>query len=437
MASMAGAVGGRPVRTSRPKQAARKGWAQHFVEPGWYAGEVVPAFLQHLHVHFPHSALEDLLVGIRGRLVVDVLSDSSQEELEGEEEIMGVNVPAAAEIALRMENQELQAQVKRLKRSNARFQDIASSRKTDSTNLTRPSEFFYGRCKRYLSVRGGCWLVLRRLISGMSANRLGLALSIDIHRTSVCRWEMLFAASLLARVRHWYSEMQRALAGPVISSTGEAEPMAGERHVRFATHWFCGDATNALVWQKTKIHTCRVESAYWCQELLKGKMPGSSAEVSKFMQLFSEVEVRRSLCDLLEVGDGKGESTHALYKKHFQSVGCPHWTAAFQAEDESGFPKELLVCITYIAATDSGGDEELAKTMGQEESVDADTNPCLETDAFSVVLFFFGTCCWMHQYYLGLAVNIVPRSENTYPCVVRQSGPSGIWRFLSASRRST
>ena len=50
-----------------------------------------------------------------------------------------------------------------------------------------------------------------RLLGGLSARRLGAALFIDLHRTSVTRWEVLFTAALLASVRRWYENMQALL----------------------------------------------------------------------------------------------------------------------------------------------------------------------------------------------------------------------------------
>ena len=47
------------------------------------------------------------------------------------------------------------------------------------------------------------------------------------------------------------------------------------------------------------------------------------------------------------------------------------------------------------------------KNMGAEECVGVDVNPTCESNAMSIVVFFFGTCCWMHQYHLIVKKSLI------------------------------
>ena len=48
---------------------------------------------------------------------------------------------------------------------------------------------------RYLATRGAMALAVRRCVTGISSNRLGVAFLVDIHRRSVNRWKLPFAAA--------------------------------------------------------------------------------------------------------------------------------------------------------------------------------------------------------------------------------------------------
>ena len=103
-------------------------------------------------------------------------------------------------------------------------------------------------------------MILRQLASGSTARRLGLALGIDAHRTTVCRWGILVNAALLAGSRLFYKTMQASMEALLPESF--AAKGTDDRPWRQSLHVVSGDATNTLVWQKTKLHTLRVNSSY-------------------------------------------------------------------------------------------------------------------------------------------------------------------------------
>ena len=87
----------------------------------------------------------------------------------------------------------------------------------------------------------------------MSARRTASALCLDFSDGSLTRWEFRFGASLQVAVRAWYSSQEQGLV---------SEPITPARCMRYSWHVIKGDATNALVWNKTKLHTCEVLPAY-------------------------------------------------------------------------------------------------------------------------------------------------------------------------------
>ena len=64
--------------------------------------------------------------------------------------------------------------------------------KTD--DLEQRRNFFKGPRLHYLSLRGAFSLVLRRLIANGGARAFVASLQIDLHRTTVNRWETVFHA---------------------------------------------------------------------------------------------------------------------------------------------------------------------------------------------------------------------------------------------------
>ena len=111
-------------------------------------------------------------------------------------------------------------------------------------------EYFRGNMERYLSIHGGCLMVLKRILGGLSARRTGVTLFIGVHRTTVCRWEALFASALQAEASVWYREQQADMFTYLGKKTV----------VRLACHTVKGDATNAMVCRRrnyTRVRSSR------------------------------------------------------------------------------------------------------------------------------------------------------------------------------------
>ena len=58
------------------------------------------------------------------------------------------------------------------------------------------------------ATHGGMALAVRRCVTGISSNRFGVAFLVDIHRTSVKRWELRCAAACMASRKAWHRDAQ-------------------------------------------------------------------------------------------------------------------------------------------------------------------------------------------------------------------------------------
>ena len=109
---------------------------------------------------------------------------------------------------------------------------------------------------RFFTLEGSMNLALRRCMSNSAANALGLTLQMDVHRTTVVRFEVNLRAALLASSWHFHKTYQQLLA----------EDLDGEEDhdhcCRFEVHGMRGDATNSQVWQKSKLRVAFLETIY-------------------------------------------------------------------------------------------------------------------------------------------------------------------------------
>ena len=229
-------------------------------------------------------------------------------------------------------------QVARLKSKVARMEEV-----TDEMTQAR-KKFFKGKSLRFLSTKGGFSLVIRRIVSNTGARAILSALQVDLHRTSMYRWEVLFHSSLIAAWRCWYKEMEADLwllrAGP-----GRPGPV-----YRFAAHVVRGDATNSR--NSKKIHSMEVKSFYPTQDV--------HPDTTSTSQEFSDtIDSRVGMANMFEVKGGSAMDTHALYLKHLKSVGCPAWSSYSDNSLEETAP---IIIITYFLGSDGGSDEVGAKT---------------------------------------------------------------------------
>ena len=138
--------------------------------------------------------------------------------------------------------------------SNLLFQDTRRRSADDALWNGKREIHFKGSRFRYLATRGGMALAVRRCVTGISSSRLGVAFLVDIHRMSVNRGELRFAAACMASRKAWYRDAKEKHYRP-------KESNHIDRVLRFALHLHSGDSTNTVVSRRTKLHNCERESA--------------------------------------------------------------------------------------------------------------------------------------------------------------------------------
>ena len=109
-------------------------------------------------------------------------------------------------------------------------------------------ELHRGSAHRYLTIRGGLSLALRRTAANIAAGNLGIALQIDLSRRQIVNQELALRASLLASSISFH----RTHMAELQLQEDEDSP-EGKRKWRFCGFCIRGDATNAQVWQKQKL----------------------------------------------------------------------------------------------------------------------------------------------------------------------------------------
>eukprot|EP00959_Pyramimonas_sp_CCMP1952_P098324 2055155-Pyramimonas_sp.AAC.2 len=140
-------------------------------------------------------------------------------------------------------------------------------------------------------------------MSNVAAHALGLCLGMDIHRTTVCRWEVWLRAALVASAKHFHASCRAEMA---LSTSG--------LHVQL--HCLRGDATNACIWNRQKLRCAELSSYY----VLGGVYPDTDWDAFK-----SCISHRTILGDLQVVKGGGGEYTHSIVTKQMDSVGFHDW----------------------------------------------------------------------------------------------------------------
>eukprot|EP00959_Pyramimonas_sp_CCMP1952_P012504 264186-Pyramimonas_sp.AAC.1 len=144
---------------------------------------------------------------------------------------------------------ELAAALRNSRRNHARLQRVVAKRKPlNKKRMLQAATHAVGfdqnikkgRAEKHLSINGAFCMVLRRCMSNLSAQSLGLAFMADVHRSTVTRWEVRFRAALVMAARRFHSTCRARLATDPAPSIGW----------RLQLHVVRGDATNSAVWQK-------------------------------------------------------------------------------------------------------------------------------------------------------------------------------------------
>ena len=91
---------------------------------------------------------------------------------------------------------------------------------------------------------------MRQILSGCGATSLTFATLQDVHRTTIPKKETLLRRARLASHRCWYHDMLARL-------------YRWRKGVwKWSIHMIRGDATNAQVWQRSKLHSTELDTTW-------------------------------------------------------------------------------------------------------------------------------------------------------------------------------
>ena len=147
-------------------------------------------------------------------------------------------------------------------------------------------------------------MAFRRCISNCAASTLGLVLETNLSHQTIAKYEVNLRAAILASARLWHQRMQDVMAG---YSGGQwtAAPAV-------QIHCSRGDATNAAVWQRSKLHVLEVDSLY----------SPPLVHTLAWDAVLPTTTSRKMLSDLQVVGEKSGNTLHALVLQQVISTGA-------------------------------------------------------------------------------------------------------------------
>ena len=130
-----------------------------------------------------------------------------------------------------------------------------------------------------------------------------------------------------------------------------------DSRLQLALHSARGDATNTLVWQRSKLHSLEVCSGYLNCDLTR------LVDSDHIQDIF----VRdKNLADIMIVRDSSAPGTHGMILKQLKSLGCPSWIREQHAADAATYPE--IVVFAYCA--DGGSDQAKVKQIMRVQAAD-------------------------------------------------------------------
>ena len=138
------------------------------------------------------------------------------------------------------------------------------------------------------------------------------------------------------------------------------------------------DATNACVWQSTKLHNLRVASFF----------PIADLDTENFSEFVSNTETRTMIADLKPLSNGTSSPfLHGAILDQLRGIGAPTWR-------DGDLPTSLNHLNIWVLNTDAGGD--IAKCRRNIEAEVANKEH----------IIVWGVDCLMHQYHLMARANL-------------------------------
>jgi hypothetical protein len=175
----------------------------------------------------------------------------------------------------------------------------------------RDADFKRGRQgERFFSVRGGMTLALKRSFANAAACTVGRTLGVDVHHTTVSRWEVKLRACQLNSMRTWMKQQHQML---------EMKSLSCPR-VRVSIKCMRSDATNSKVWQEVKLNMTLLDAKF-LTDAVDPKTPWDGAHGQK-----RDVESRSIMAELQVLQD----------KEHAKIKGGMHLLGMLEKQAISG-----------------------------------------------------------------------------------------------------
>ena len=163
-----------------------------------------------------------------------------------------------------------------------------------------------------VSLAGGYRCALLRNIGHAGADAVVAHLDAGIARQTVCRWEQLLGASVLAHARAFNNDQYTRLHA---ARSAEVREPSRARWT-WEVHALRGDATNSNILQGSKAHVCEVTSLF--HHALDTDDFGADGDHDR--------PFHRTYCDLIKIeGSCDGPLQHAIWLTQVQSIGVRMW----------------------------------------------------------------------------------------------------------------
>jgi len=189
---------------------------------------------------------------------------------------------------------------------NANIRTSEANKKLQSSGAGR---FKRGAKGRYCTTEGGLQLAARRCISNCAAYTLGLANGIDVHGSTIRRYEVRLREARIASFRKWQAENYEAL-----NSTG-----GHETGWKLAFHRLRFDASRANLYKKSKLNVSEILSKFLTRPLY------DEMTWQQYLERIDCIDSRIMLGTLLRCQHGTMQGALGMVEKQFGSLAVPHW----------------------------------------------------------------------------------------------------------------
>jgi len=198
--------------------------------------------------------------------------------------------------ALKKDKREIQVEKCKWKsRSHTAQSRIVALKKRLVDLRTKPlkDRLKRGKKGRYLSLRGGYGIALKRVMCKTAAHAMGITLETDIGPTTVRRWEVKLRAAQLLHFRRWQRQKYDEIT--------QKNPYL--RGLKFIHHRVRSDGTN-VTWQCSKLQATEIESSF-----LPTPIP-ENAKLEHWGKFYEDLETKRILAELQQI---RGTGTRIIY----------------------------------------------------------------------------------------------------------------------------